>query len=60
MQILIYVGLCALIGYFGKDKKFGFIGNFFLSLFLTPVVGFIVWLVQTDKAEKSTDAAKSA
>ncbi len=45
---IIYIGLCALIGYIGRDKKFGFIGNFLISLFLSPVVGLIVWLVQPD------------
>ncbi len=45
---LVYLGLCALIGYVGREKKFGFVGNFFISLFFTPLVGFVVWLFQTN------------
>lgn len=49
LPLIIYVGLCALIGYASKNKKFGFAGNFFISLFLSPLVGFVVWLFQADK-----------
>lgn len=46
--LIVYLGLCALIGYVGREKKFGFVGNFFISLFFTPLVGFVVWLFQTN------------
>lgn len=55
--LIVYVGLCVLIGYIGRDKKFGFIGNFLISLFLSPVVGLIVWLVQSDAAPKVVEKA---
>lgn len=62
LGLIVYLALCAVIGYVGKDKKFGFVGNFFISLFLSPLVGFVVWLMQTDKpAEKpALEAAKPA
>jgi phosphate/sulfate permease len=56
---IVYLGLCVLIGYLGRDKKFGFIGNFLISLFLSPVIGLIVWLVQAD-AEKKVPAPEKA
>lgn len=62
---LFYIGICALIGYIGRDKKFGFVGNFFLSLFLSPLVGFVIWLIQSDKkcddkkTDKTTDIVKT-
>lgn len=46
--ILFYIGLCALIGYVGRDKKFGFAGNFLASVFFTPLIGFVVYLLQHD------------
>ena len=53
---LIYIGLCVLIGYVGRDKKFGFIGNCLISLFFSPVIGLIVWLVQSDAEPKAVKA----
>jgi hypothetical protein len=57
---IIYLGLCVLIGYIGRDKKFGFIGNFLISLFLSPVIGLIVWLVQSDAEKKAPAPEKAA
>jgi len=50
---LVYIGLCLLIGYIGRDKKFGFVGNFLISLFLSPLIGLIVWLVQSDATKEA-------
>lgn len=57
---IIYIGLCVLIGYIGRDKKFGFIGNALIALFLSPVIGLIVWLVQSDAAPKAAAPAAPA
>ena len=57
--LLVYLGLCALIGYVGREKKFGFVGNFFISLFFSPLVGFVVWLFQTNTNPKSVVVVKS-
>ena len=46
--ILFYVGLCLLIGYLGREKKFGFVGNALASLFFTPLLGFVFYLLQHD------------
>jgi hypothetical protein len=59
--MLVYLGLCALLGYVGREKKFGFVGNFFISLFLSPLVGFVVWLLESDKkSEKPAEVAKAS
>ena len=42
---LAYVGLCALVGYLGRDRTVGFAGYFVLSLLLTPLVMALVLLV---------------
>lgn len=46
--ILFYIGLALLIGYIGRDKRFGFAGNFLASLFFTPLLGFVFYLLQHD------------
>lgn len=53
LAALVYIGLCLLIGYIGRDKKFGFVGNFLVSLFLSPLIGLIVWLVQSDAVKEA-------
>lgn len=40
--ILVYIALSALVGYFGRDRKFGFWGYFFGSLLFTPLVGIVM------------------
>jgi uncharacterized membrane protein YhdT len=52
MQILLiipYVLLSYLVGLTGRNKKFGFYGYFFLSIFLTPLVGVIIVLASNYK-----------
>lgn len=46
--ILFYLGICVLIGYLGREKRFGFVGNFLASLFFTPLLGFVFYLLQHD------------
>ncbi|MCF7986891.1 MAG: hypothetical protein K9L60_04920 [Methylovulum sp.] len=42
MTGLIYVAACFIIACFGINRKLGFWGYFFGSLFLTPFVGVIL------------------
>lgn len=48
--LLPYLLIAGTIGYFGKDRKFGFWGNFAASMVLTPIGGIIVLLAQDKKA----------
>lgn len=48
-SILPLVLIAALIGYLGKDRKFGFWGNFFVSLILTPIIGLLVFFAQSPR-----------
>jgi hypothetical protein len=41
---LLYVGLCALVGYIGRDRKFGFWGYLLASLLISPIIGFLLVL----------------
>ena len=51
--ICIFISL--IFGFLGKNKKMGFWGYFFATLFLTPFIGAIL-LIVTDK--KKTDENK--
>jgi len=48
-SIIPLVLIAALIGYLGKDRKFGFWGNFFVSLILTPIIGLLVFFAQSPR-----------
>lgn len=38
----MYLALCALVAYLGRNRKFGSWGYFFASFLLTPVVGLML------------------
>ena len=41
---VMYFLLSILVGFFGKERRFGYWGYFFASLLLTPIVGLLlVW-----------------
>jgi hypothetical protein len=54
VSLLPIILIAALIGYLGKDRKFGFWGNFFVSLILTPVIGLLVFFAQSPRAKTVT------
>lgn len=43
--IIIWLILCFFIGIGAKDRGKSFVGYFFLSLLLSPIVGFIALMV---------------
>lgn len=53
LPLLPYVLLTLLVAYLGKNTKFGFWGNFWVSLLLTPIVGIIVLLAQDQRPAQS-------
>ena len=56
---LIYIALCVVAGVIGGDKKIGGAGAFFLSLFLSPLIGIIVAIVSDESdAKKLRDMKK--
>jgi ABC-type glycerol-3-phosphate transport system permease component len=40
--IVIYLALAALVGYIGRDRKFGFWGYFFCAVLFTPLVSLVM------------------
>ena len=47
------------IGYLGRNRKMGFWGYFFATLFLTPFVGAILLLISDNKNAKEKDTEDS-
>lgn len=55
-----YLLTCALVGAFGRDRTIGFWGFFFLSVFVTPIGGWIGLLVtgKETRRERAGHAAR--
>jgi len=49
--VLIFVALSIVIGFLGRNRRFGFWGYFFLSMLLTPVVGLLALIAAIPRAE---------
>jgi hypothetical protein len=45
---LLYIGLCSLVAYVGRDRKFGFWGYLLAALLLDPIIGFLL-VIASDK-----------
>ena len=48
--ILIYILICYFVALIGENRKFGFWGYLFLSIFMTPILG-ILFVIASDKQE---------
>lgn len=47
--IVLWIALSWLIGMLGANKRFGFFGNFLVSLLFSPLVGVIVLLASDQR-----------
>lgn len=57
--IIIYVALCCLVAYLGRERKFGFWGYLAASLILDPVIGLLLVLA-SDRRATAVPPAQSA
>jgi len=55
---ILFFGLCCLIAYLGRHRKFGFWGYLIASLLLTPVIGLLL-VFASDKPAPGVNAAKT-
>ncbi len=65
LGLAAWIGIATLLGYIGRDRKFGFWGNFAVTLLLSPVVGIIVYFAQSkqhsdDRSHKANEVAVSS
>lgn len=47
--ILVWLLAAYIIGQLGKNKRFGFLGNFLISFIFSPVIGVLVLLASDDR-----------
>jgi len=52
--LILYLGLCYIVGLLGQDRKFGLWGTAAISLVFTPIVGLLVVLASDKKAAAPT------
>ncbi|WP_108661735.1 hypothetical protein [Acuticoccus kandeliae] len=45
VPVLIYFGLCLIVGIRGKDARIGYWGTVLLSVFLTPLLVFFALIM---------------
>jgi hypothetical protein len=50
--LALYIGLCVLVGKYGKTRVIGFWGFFILSLLLTPAIIFVILLISKERKPK--------
>lgn len=44
VMLILYLALCSLVAYLGRDRKFGFWGYLAASILLDPVIGILLVL----------------
>ena len=56
LTTILYVGTCALVTYFGRERKFGFWGYFAASVVFLPIIGLLLVLASDKKARPAAAA----
>jgi hypothetical protein len=51
--LAFYLGLCALVGWCGSNRRMGFWGYFFFSLIFTPLLG-LLFVIASDRPVPSS------
>jgi hypothetical protein len=59
-MIIVYFGLCFLVAYLGRERKFGFWGYLAACVILDPVIGLLLVLASDRKAPAAAPAAPPA
>ncbi len=52
LLLMIYVPVCAIVGFLGRNRTIGFAGIFTFSLIVSPIIVALVLLVTTPKTVK--------
>lgn len=52
MPIIAYLIFCIINGVLARKTTIGFWGFFFLSLILTPLVGFAIFIITTSRRDR--------
>jgi len=54
LLLMIYVPICALVGFLGRHRSVGFAGIFTFSLIVSPIIVALVLLVSSPKPVKES------
>ena len=54
---LAFVVGSLIVAFLGRNRKFGFWGNFFASMLLSPLIGFLLVLSGTPKTAPKKDGS---
>ncbi|MGF7174133.1 hypothetical protein [Azospirillum doebereinerae] len=52
LMMLIWLFLSVVVALLGRNKRFGFVGNFLVSFLFSPLVGVIVLLASDDRPRR--------
>lgn len=52
IAIILYLLISYIVGIIGRNRKFGFYGYFFISIFITPLLGFLLILASDSKKNR--------
>lgn len=58
LGVLAWIFASWIIGVLGRNRRFGFFGNFLVSFIFTPVVGVLVLLASDDRFPKAVRLKK--
>jgi hypothetical protein len=53
LLLIVYVAVCAIVGFLGRKRSIGFAGIFTFSLLISPVVMALVLMVSAPKTSES-------
>ena len=59
LGLLIYFVMSAGVGYLGRQRSFGFVGFFILSLIFSPLIIALVLLITRQKASRKLVGPKT-
>jgi hypothetical protein len=51
--LLLWILSSWVIGYLGRNKRFGFFGNFLISVAFSPLIGLVVLLASDDRVPRA-------
>jgi hypothetical protein len=57
--VAVYILLCLVVGFVGRQRAFGFWGFFFFSMLVTPVIGTLALIGGTPYPTQAKDSRRS-
>jgi len=58
MVLAMWIVMSLLAGFVGRDREIGFVGFFFLALFLSPLLVFMILLLTMPRSRPAPDVIR--